>query len=161
MSVSALYHLRLQVTETVTPSVTTISSTIPPKFFHRIDDLFGVLEAQSTPPATKAWSQNRTLEAATETLDLTALADVGFGAVDMTGLRIQLLKIVAGTIDISLDAIKGLSNGYTMETEYHLKTNEIGFFYNPEGLPEVEAGEKNIDISGAVGDTYQIIIVAG
>lgn len=128
------------------------------------------IDADSTPSAAKHWkSEDRTLSAGAETLNLTALVqdDTDRVNVDMTGERLQYLKIRANP-DNTENIIFQVGD-----------TNPYPLFVNADGLLELPAGSeillklnngavpvsstvKNIKVTSAQTDAqYDIQLVFG
>lgn len=163
-SVTAKYDLKLNVYETLGLSQDLASD---PAFTHAITGLSGVLDATTGVPATKVWSDTRTLSGGTETLDLTALTRSPAATVDMTGLKVQLVLIKADATNTQVLTIAGAA-----ATPYELFGDSSGqtsipaggatLIYGKDGLADVSATVKSVTISSThLTASYSIIIVAG
>lgn len=127
------------------------------------------LNADSDPPCTEAIYFEAALVAGAYTIDLTALLGAD-GAVDGTGLKVQMLKILnpAGNSPITVKA--GAANGYNLGNDAAWrvtvgpgsanKPGEVTFFYHDTN-PDVAAGAKNIDVSGTGVETFQCAMWLG
>lgn len=164
MSVNAKYDFKLTVEETPALSEDLADD---PTIVQKMTGANGTLTASSTVPATKSWADQRQLSAGADSLDLTALVNSARDNIDMTGLKVQLLKIKAAAENAN--AIKfdvGSSNGYNIfgsaTSEVSVPPGGMIMLYGADGLPDVAAGAKAIDISSSDVDAiYDIQIVAG
>lgn len=164
MSVSAKYNLKLHVDEVLALGLDNVAN---PTAVHETTDESGTLNAGSTPPATKAWSDERQLAGGTDTFDLTALANGNLANVDFTGLKVQLVKIVAdptNTDDIVV--ADGASNGYHLfgdaSGQITLGPGGAALLFFQDSLPDVSGTAKNVTVTSADADAiYDIILVAG
>lgn len=163
-SVTAKYDLKLNVYETLGLSQDLASD---PAFTHAITGLSGVIDSTTAVPATKVWSDTRTLSGGTETLDLTALARSPAATVDMTGLKVQLVLIKADAANTQVLTVAGAA-----ATPYELFGDASGqasipaggavLVYGKDGLADVSATVKSVTVSSAMAAAiYSIIIVAG
>lgn len=119
------------------------------------------LSPSSTPAVTKKYSDKLTIGGSPTTLDLTSI-----GGEDWTGLKVQGFRAYApatnsGDVTVEPNA----SNGYDL---FKIATGEIGIppgghveFLYPEGLADVGASDKSIDISGTTSDVLEFILIAG
>jgi hypothetical protein len=118
------------------------------------------LNATTTPPATAAAYFLGTLTAGALTINLAALTGAN-GAVDLTGLRIQFLRIKnlgANAMTFS----EGASNGIALSClPLVVAAGGIAQFYLNDAAPDVAAGDRTIDVSGTGAQTFEISIVAG
>lgn len=105
------------------------------------------LNATSNPPATKHSGFVKTLVAGVATVDLTALTGADGAAINGTGLKLQVLRVKnLGANDLVVST--GASNGYNFGGPVTIKPGGTLLLYQPEGLPDVAAGAKNIDLAG-------------
>ena len=135
-----------------------------------VDDQFGSsvkLDADTTPPATKAWSAKLT---STQTLDLTALTRSVGATVNATGLRLQMLLLnnLSATATLMID--KGASNGYPINGAAEglvVPPSGLAQLYFADGLADVAAGAKTLDLtvtpagSGTEVEDFEIQLVFG
>lgn len=126
----------------------------------------GTLSATSTPVASDIWSDERTLSAGADTIDLTALAETGFAAKDFTGLKVQFVRIIAdptNTDDLVFD--EGAANGYALfgsGGNILLGPGDEAIFKHNETLEDIGSTNAEIDVSSSDVDAkYQIILVVG
>jgi len=165
MAVTAKLEFGFAVDETLSLSETNVATE--PTIQHKTTEGRITLNASSTAPATKVWSEQITLGSGTHTIDLTSLSRSTLSTVDMTGLKVQAVKIFTAT-DNTEDTVftVGASNGYhifggsagkvTMVEGAYLE------FYFPEGLADVSSTVKTIDVSSSDADAiFDIMIVAG
>ncbi len=164
MAVSAKYNLLLEVNETLTLSE---DQSTDPTLLHTIAGGSGTLNATSTVPATKPWSDDVQLSGGAVTLDLTALARPVLANVDFTGLKVQLFKAKADATNTSAVKIDvGATNGYNIfgaaTSEVDLFPGDQCLFQFTDQLPDVGSGAKDIDLSSSDVDAKIIFeLVAG
>jgi len=164
MAVSAKYHLELTATETLALS---LDNAANPDIVHKIDSSFGTIDADSTVPATKVFSDQITLSSGTSTLDLTGLSIATLDNVDMTGLKVQLFKVkAASTNSAVLTVADGATNGYSIfgdtSGQVSLDAGTEILVYVPDKLADVSSTVKTIDFTSSDVDAiYDVIIVAG
>jgi hypothetical protein len=93
-------------------------------------------------------------------VDLTALTGTNAATVDGTGLKLQVLRVKnLGANDLTIST--GASNGYNFGGPVVIKAGGIAMIYQPEGLPDVAAGVKNIDMAGTTTQTSEWTLVLG
>lgn len=125
------------------------------------------LTPTSTPAVSKAFSDSVQLTAGAASLDLAALAGPLSTAIDMTGLKVQAILVLADAANTDVVTVDvGATNGYnifgTAGSELALAAGGFALFYSPEGLPDVGAAAKTIDLSSPDTDAIvKVIIVAG
>lgn len=118
------------------------------------------LNASTTPPVTKAALFLGTLTAGALTIDMSALTGAN-GAVDLTGLRIQFLRIKNLGAN-SMTFSEGASNGLALATG--TITVPAGGIYQAflnDASPDIASGDRTIDVTGTGAQTFEITIVAG
>jgi hypothetical protein len=173
-AVSVNYNLQLDATETLALSLDLETGT--PKITHKIDGTVdsdalpaaaGTLNASSTPAATQVASDLITLTAGAHTIDLTAAPTRDGDTVDLSGLKVQAIKIACPTGNTEVVKLSaGASNGYNLggDADWELPIYPGGqaVWIAPEGSPDVAAGAKEIDVASDDADAkFAIIIVAG
>lgn len=159
------YDFKLKVTETLDVAidgVTNLDHTL------QIAGSSGSLSPTTTVPCTKAWKDQGALTAGAATIDLTNLARDNLPAVDMSGLKIQLVHIInASTNTATLTVTDGATNGYLLFGDASGQvTIPVGgqiLWFGNEALADVtNASNDTIDLSSSDTDaTYDILIVAG
>ncbi len=125
------------------------------------------LTGSSSVPVTKAYSDRFSLSSGSATLDLTSLTDAKGDALDLTGLKVQLIAVqcASGNTDaVTVDV--GTSNGYEFggdsTSEMSVQQGGTLVFYAPETLDDVGASDKTIDFSSSDEDaSVDVLIVAG
>ncbi len=164
MSVEVTYNPTLKVVETLTLS---IDKADDPTQTIEITGNGATLNATSTVPATKVWSDQRSLTAGTDSIDLTNLTNGNLPAVDMTGLKVQVVKIVSASANTdTITVVDGATNGYNLfgdaSGQVTLMVGGHVLWFGNENLADVSSSVKTIDFSSSDTDaTYDIIIVAG
>lgn len=164
MAVSAKYRFKLDVSETLAMGLDLAAN---PTVTHKITHQENTINATSTVPATKAYSDTASLSAGTATLDLTNLAGPISSTVDFTGLKVQIVKVscpATNTAAVVVDV--GATNGYNLfgdaNGQITVHPGGIAMVYQPNLLPDVAAGAKTIDLTSSdVDATYSIVLVAG
>ncbi len=163
MSTSAPYDFRCEATETIELSGDNFDD---PTIKHDFA-VSGTLNASSTPPATKSWSDQRTLSGGTDTLDLEALVQAGLSNINMTGLKVQLIKIFAASANTAVLVVKdGTTNGYNIfgdaSGQVSIPAGGTVMLFGNDGLQDIAASDSEIDITSTDADAiYDILIVAG
>ena len=164
MAVSAAYDLKLAVTET--PSFGLDYAT-DRDLLHRFVST-GTLTGSTTVPVTKVAALAVQLSSGAATIDLTSVTHGSeLNAVDMSGLKVQLMKVRARSTNSStVIIVDGATNGYLIfgdsSGQITLSAGMEALFFFNESLADVSASVKTIDISGSDQDAYiDFIIVAG
>jgi hypothetical protein len=166
MSVEAAYNLKLQIDEVVALGEDHVTD---PTVEHDIGAVSGTMDATTTPAATKAWSDTVALAAGVASLDLTALARPSLPNVDLTGLKVQIVKIACPAGNTTgIEIVTGATNGYnlfgatkaTAEKVSILPGMKLEIFYDDE-LEDVDATHCEIDLSGTGTETVSIMLAAG
>ena len=153
--------LSIQETNTIgtDPTITGgLSATINAGQQWRFDGTTG-------PAATKAWHSQVALSAGVLMLDLTALADAILTTVDMTGLKLKMLHLVAPSTNANVITVApGAVNGYTGWV------GSAGLILNPGDnvlLGPMNAGiavdgtHKNLDLAGTGSQVLNIVALFG
>lgn len=160
MAVSVAASLQLTVEETLATNVPAMNSTSVIK--HDGFNSSVAMNANTTPPATKAAAFTPTLSGGALTIDLTALTGTQ-GTVDGTGLKVQAFlfnNIAAASVSIST----GASNGYAMLGTSKSVTVPAGaslmMRFN-DNLPDISSTAKNIDLAGTGSQAFECVIVMG
>jgi len=167
MSVTAQYDLKLLAREVLSLG---LDLGADPTIAHQISGSSGTLTGTTTPAVSAVSSDERTLSAGSDTIDLTAAPGPTVNGqattVDMTGLVPILVKFAAdsGNTDY-LTIKKGASNGYDLfgpTGQLVLDAGEQVLLYSPGVMADIDAFTKNIDISSPDVDAkYKMLIVAG
>jgi hypothetical protein len=162
MAITAYYDLKLTVQEALT---IVDASGDDAKITHNLFNASGFLDADTTPPATKATSFELTLTSGAATIDLTALPSVYNATVDGTGLRVQLVKLKApATNGNAVTIVPGASNGYNLfgaTSKITLQPGEQVEFLGIDLQPEIGNSAKTIDISGTGSQKLDVQLVMG
>lgn len=165
MAVSAKYRFQLEVTEGLSLGV---PNTTDPNLVHKFQDSVATLTASSTPPVTKVVTEQVTLTAGEANLDLTALSGPLGTSVDFSGLKLQLIKIMAAaanTAAVTMDPATAnpyLFNPTTANPKIGLAAGEMAMFYHNESLADVSSTSKGIKFSSSDADAIlDVLLVAG
>lgn len=167
MAVTVNFIQELKAEESISLGLDLVSN---PTVTHQIGDngrTSGTLTASTVVPATKAWSDTRTLSAGADALDLTALVFGNLANVTFSGLKVQNIKIKAAATNTSPIVVKpAASNGYNLfgdaDGQVTLGAGAEVQVYNPDTLADVGGSAKAVDVTSADVDAiYSIILVAG
>jgi len=137
MAVTSTQNMKLESVETISTGLDPGGESDTVELIHNIitssEDEERVLDADSTPAASKVWADRVQLEAGALTIDLTSLAGPFSTTVDFTGLRLQQIHIKAVSGN-SYEVFVGAetSNGY----------NIFGAYGATEGYVGLEAGDE-------------------
>lgn len=138
-----------------------------PDVGHTISGGARTIDAGSTVPATKAFSDEITLVAGAATIDLTAMVRTPLANVDFTGLKVQLVKFKAATANAAAVVIKpGASNAYNLfgdsDGQITLPASAESEQYWADQLADVSSTVKNVDLSSSDTDAIiEVVLVAG
>lgn len=161
MAIRTTYRSMIETTETFSDS--DYPAVKSPPLTHSGFDSRKDLDAATTPAVTKAAYFEKSLTAGAGTIDLTALTHNG-QAVDLTGLKVQCLRIKNKIGNAAMTFAEGASNGYALLGASWLATllagQEITLFGN-DATPDVAAGDRTIDITGTGTEQCEVSIVAG
>ena len=166
MSVSALYVMKLLVTET--PDLALDNATDVP-FEHDIDVTNGTLDASSTVPATKAYSDTINLVAGGATIDLRTLVGPMASAVDFDGLKVQLVYITCPATNTGgvTFAVHG-ATGYNLFGTDNASAERVEvmpggavLMEHPNNTEDVDATHKQVAVTGTGTEAFSILLVAG
>lgn len=167
MAVSAKYNLGLTVENTVTlgPVAGDVTFTTTNAHSGKID------ASTTTVPATKTFVDTFPTIVGTVTLDMQALAYTTgeLDDVDMTGLKLQLVKFSAPTTNTAFVEIRpNVANGYNPFGEdnaaldrIQLEPGDVHLAYHPDTLAEVGAAEKDMDFESTAIGEITVEFVAG
>lgn len=163
MSVSLKYNFRVDLDETPDLALDLVTN---PTIEHRIAAASGTLDATSTVPLTKGWSDQRQLSTGTDTIDLAALVRANMPNVDMSGLKIQMVKIVAATANTAgIVFADGSSNGYNIFGDGSGQVTVLAgmqlVWFGNDKLDDVGGSDKVIDVTSSDADAIYEIIIAG
>ena len=164
MSITATYSSRLSVIETIEgPFV----SPTDPGFTTDQLSLTESKDADTTVPVTKHVGSNFTLSSGTATINLAAVVTPASGTVDMTGLKLQYMKLRGHPDNANvITAAKGASNGYGLGPTGATWTFPLGpdqeiTLRGDDGNPDVASGARTIDITGTGAQVLQVQMVFG
>ena len=156
MTIKADYFLQLKVRETFATSQQGAGSAV---IDHELLGGSGTLNGASSVPATQVLDKRVTLVAGAATIDLTAApgktVDGSAIAIDLTGLKLQLLKLVAHKDNTArVKVAEGAANPYLLGGVTgafdSLAAGEGVLHEFKNSLPDVDATHKNIDITSTM-----------
>ena len=162
--VQAKYQTKLDMEETISLGEEQVTD---PVVRHTIANDSGTLDSTTGVPVTKIWSDEAQLSGGTLTLDLTALARPRLADVDFTGLKVQIMKIVAHTANTAVIIVKpAASNGYFLfgDTDAQWTGGALDEVLQKtnDSLPDVGASAKDITITSSDADAkFHIELAAG
>ncbi len=123
------------------------------------------LNPTSTPPVSAVTLFEQPLSAGAAVIDLTALVGTGGGAVDLTGLKVQVFKVKNkdGNAD-PITVTPGGSNPYLLAGSGFSVTLAPGqefTFYGAGATAAVGASQKAIGLTGVGSQVAEVTIFAG
>jgi len=154
MAVNVNLNLLATILETLS-----LDSAAEAQVSHNSFNITKTLNASSTPAATKVYAEECT---GTENLDLTAL-DGTTGAVDATGLKLQVLLVNNLSDSDDLEITDGTSDPYSLNDTDGIQVppGASMLWYFADQLADVASGAKAIDFTPAAGESYQVLMVFG
>jgi hypothetical protein len=158
MSISCKYALILSTTETLENVEESLASAT---VTHNAFDENGSLNASSTPPGTMISAFLMALTAGAYTINLAAVPKVGGGTQDMTGLRVQAIRIKnngANNMTFSSGAADGIALACGTIV---VPPGGVTQIMLNDAAPDIAAGDKNIDVAGTLVQEAEITIIAG
>lgn len=162
MAVSINPTINFTAVETLDTGVDAAPS---PDIVHSSFNLNNVtLNATSTVPVTTTSYQDYALVAGAITIDLTALLGVNDEIQDATGLKLQTIIINNPSGNNPITVTTGAANGFPLfggTNSVVIPADSTLAFYVPEGLTDVAAADKNIDVSGTGTETFKVGICLG
>lgn len=165
-TVSAVYALKVSATETFDTTVASNEGLAPAQnVLHSAFNINGTLDAASGVPATTVVSFTQALGAGTATIDLTSLVGTNGSAVDLSGLKIQLLMIKAPAVNANVISVEpGAANGYDFfgaNMLVELAAGQQVLFFGNDAAPDVAGADLSFDLIGTGAQELDFIIVAG
>lgn len=163
MPVSLTVGMKITSVETISanvPAAATNDKTITHSGFNKPDT---TLNASSTPPVTKCSYSQPALSGGAYTINLAALTGSNGVAVDLTGLKVQAVKIKNNGAN-PMTFTEGASNGYALLGTTFLFTVQPGqeiMLLGNDATPDVAAGDRTIDVTGTGTQSFDLAVVAG
>ena len=163
MSVILRYQVKATVTETLETGMTLASDKSVT--YNGLDTAVRTLNADSTPPVTKAAVFPKPLVDGAGSIDLAALTGANGAAVNGTGLRVQLLRLTApaantGPITISKGAANGY-DGFGASFSLAVGPGEERTLLNNDSGTDIGAANKALDLAGTGTESLNVEIVMG
>lgn len=167
-AITAHYDLKLDVEETLALGLALAAGET--EYTQKTTEITrGTIKASSAVPATKAFSDSVNLVAGAATLDLTALAGPAGTTIDLTGLKVQAIKLAcpaSNTAGITVD--RGASNAYNLFGEDNGSAEQVEvlpgcavLLYQNDKLEDVDATHKDVQLAGTGTESIEIQLVAG
>lgn len=163
MTIAASVKMTVSVAETVTTASEVATGATGS---HNLSQSASLSEG-STPPATKAFSDEIQLASGTSTLDLTNLLDIAQRALDLSGLKVQTIMLAAPDTNTEPVTVEpAASNGYDIfgDASGHiaLPPGCSACFQFHDDLPDVAPTAKDIAIASADADAkLKVVLIAG
>ena len=170
MSWTGSMGIQTHMSEALTTDVPAATS---PSISHTAWSTSVNLSSSSTPAVTKGAWFTQALTAGAATIDLTNLTGTNGIAVDLTGLKVQRLLIINGTIsgkavaagsNSAVTITGGASNGYLLFGASGSVVKGAGtnlYMEDNETLPDIDATHCEIDLAGTGTDEFLVGILAG
>ena len=119
------------------------------------------LNAATTPAATKVYAEKLS---GSQTLDLTALTRSIGAVVNATALRLQQIQISNLSTSATIVIAKGATNGYAFNgaagDKAILPSGHYAEYFH-DGLTDIDATHKTLDITGTTGQYYNVVMIFG
>ena len=164
MAVDLTYGVQVTSVETLdvnVPAASASDKTVTHSGFNSSQSL----NASTVVPVTKCAYLEKALSSGAGTIDLTAVTGTGGMTVDMTGLKVQVLKIKNKTTNANpITIAKGATNGWTGFGSAWTVTLAVGqevTFFGNDATPDVSSTVKVLDLSGTGSQVLEVAIVAG
>lgn len=162
MSVELLYQGIVQVKETLS---TGVAYATAPVITHDGLNTGATYTASTSIPVAKVAAFLATLSSGALTINLAALVGTNGAAVDLTGLKVQSIKLKATSTNSGMITVaEGASNGIPLfgtAATFGLRAGqECQWLFNELGS-DVASGDRTLDLTGTGAETLSIIIVAG
>ena len=158
MSLSVSYNFGLTVRETIEAGVAGVSN--PTLTFDGYNES-GTKNGSSVPAVTKQSQFLLTLTAGAATINLAALTGANGATVDMTGLRVQFIRIKNLGAN-SMAFANGASNGIALPSgTITVPAGGIYQAYFADASPDIAAADRTLDVTGTLVETAEITIIAG
>ena len=137
-----------------------------PQATHTLPGLAATMTSGTAVPGTKASSFETTLSSGAATIDLTSLAGVAGQTVNLTGLKVQAIAILADSTNTAgLAIVGGATNGIDLfGSSGKVVIPPGGWFqmFFKEGAPDVASGDRTLDLSSAHATAKaKFLIIAG
>lgn len=166
MAVSVSWKAFLTIVETLDAAGTAGAPTAGRKIIHSDFNQGGLLDANTTVPATKCAVFKKSLSGGSGSIDLTSLPGVNAGTtVDFTGLKLQSVLLHNPVGNASILIVSGASNGYTfggVSTFRHtLTAGSTALFHSPDNQPDVSSTVKTFDLTGTTTQQLYVSLAAG
>lgn len=162
MAVSITPTIGFNAVETL---VTGVDGATSPSVSHNKFNIPSVTHnANSTAPVTMASYRTYTLVAGAVTIDLRALLGVGDESQDADGLKLQTIVIRNPSGNNAITVTTGATNGFPLfggTNSVIIPADSELAFHVPEGLVNVSATDKDIDVSGTGTEKFDMGICLG
>lgn len=163
MSISLTYAATATVEETLETNVDSLGATTARQITHNAFNESAALTASTTPPVTKVACFIATLSGGALTINLASLTGTNGATVDMTGLKVQVLRVKnLGANNLTI--VPGGSNGidlFGVSSSVTVYPSGHVMFYFNDASPDVASGDRTLDLTGTTTQTSEWTIVAG
>lgn len=161
-TVSVTYEAKATVLETL-PNNTDSASTSKRQVTHSNFDQAATLNSGTTPPVTQVAEFKLTLTDGAATIDLRALTGTNGASVDGNGLKPQIVRVKnLGANALTIEP--GASNGHDLFGASSLLIVPPGAhvqFFTNDGVEDIDATHKTLDVTGTGAQTSEWTIVMG
>lgn len=163
MSVSLTVGMKVTSVETLetnVPAAPSNGKSVTHSAFNKTD---ATLTSVTTPPVTKCSYSQPALSTGAYTINLAALTGVNGATVDLTGLKVQAIKVKNNGANV-MSFTEGASNGYALLGASFLFAVQPGqeiMLYGNDATPDVASGDRTIDVTGTGSQSFDLVVVAG
>ncbi len=162
MSVEIKQHNLLRVTQTI-PNIGNTGVGAATRALG-LGEASRTLNATSTPPATDAYKGTFALSGGALTLDLTALVEAGLPTLDMTGLKLQTIKVINAVGNGPLTVSEGAANGYPVygaAGSVILPAGASNQQDYADNAADVATADADIDFAGTGSELFDLLMIFG
>lgn len=159
MSVSVAYRADVTVNETLPNNTGSAKDSNRVVIHDQYNEDF-TLNAASTPPATLSAEFLLTLSGGAATIDLRALVGTNGAIIDGNGLKPQIIRIKNLGANI-MTFTEGAANGYPLQSTIVVHPGGHVQIFTNDGIADIAAADKTIDVAGTGAQTAEVTIVMG
>ena len=163
MSVTVSYLSQATVTEII--SNNTISASAKNRtVVHDQLNTTQTLNGVSSPAVSMVAEFQGNMTAGTLSIDLTSLTGTNGAATNMTGLKVQIFKVIALANNANnITLVQGASNGYNLMGSFSvtLAPGQEFLFYGNAATPAIGSGARILTMTGTLSQGADFVVVAG